>query len=93
MRMSMATSLRVPDETRQGFEELAQLSGRTRSELMIEALEEYLAAKRQQIALIQEGERALDEGRSRSHAAVVALLQERGILRGNYVPFAGEAEP
>ena len=57
----MATSLRVPDETRQGFEELAQLSGRTRSELMIEALHEYLTVKRQRIALIQEGEAALNE--------------------------------
>ena len=86
--MSMATSLRVPDETRQGFEELAQLSGRTRSELMIEALDEYLAVKRQRIALIQEGELALNEGRSKSHDAVIALLKERGMLRPDYAPFA-----
>ena len=88
--MSMATSLRVPDEMRQGFEELARLSGRTRSDLMIEALEEYLEARRQRIALIQEGERALDEGRSRGHEAVIALLKERGMLRADYVPFAGD---
>jgi predicted transcriptional regulator len=86
--MAMATSLRVPDETRQGFEELAQLSGRNRSELMIEALEEYLAAKRQRIALIQEGEVALDEGRVKSHDAVIALLKQRGMLRAAYVSFA-----
>jgi predicted transcriptional regulator len=91
--MSTATSLRVPDETRQGFEELAQLSGRNRSELMIEALQEYLAAKRQRIALIQEGERALDEGRSKSHDAVIALLQERGMLGADYVPFAADERP
>lgn len=89
--MPIATSLRVPDETRQGFEELAQLSGRTRSELMIEALEEYLAAKRQRIALIQEGEHALNEGRSRSHDAVIALLKERRMLGAGYVPY-GEDE-
>lgn len=86
--MSLATSLRVPDETRQGFDELAQLSGRNRSELMIEALEEYLEAKRQRIALIQEGERALNDGRSKSHDAVIALLKERGMLHADYVPFA-----
>ena len=91
--MSTATSLRVPDETWRGFEELAQLSGRNRSELMIEALQEYLAAKRQRIALIQEGERALDEGRSRSHDAVIALLQERGMLGADYVPFAADERP
>ena len=84
----MATSLRVPDETRQGFEELAQLSGRTRSELMIEALQEYLTAKRQRIALIQEGETALNEGRAKRHDAVIALLKERGMLRADYVAFA-----
>lgn len=88
--MSMATSLRVPDATRQGFEELARLSGRNRSELMIEALEEYLAARWQRIALIQEGERALDEGRSKSHDAVIALLKERGMLPAGYVPFAAD---
>jgi predicted transcriptional regulator len=86
--MSLATSLRVPDETRQGFEELAQVTGRTRSELMIEALDEYLAAKRQRIALIHEGERALDEGRSASHDAVIARLKANGMLRADYVPFS-----
>lgn len=91
--MATATSLRVPDETRQGFEELAQLSGRNRSELMIEALQEYLSAKRKRIALIQEGERALDEGRSRSHDALIALLQERGMLGADYVPFAADERP
>ncbi len=91
--MATATSLRVPDETRQGFEELAQLSGRNRSELMIEALQEYLSAKRKRIALIQEGERALDEGRSRSHDALIALLQERGVLGADYVPFAADERP
>ena len=82
--MTTATSLRVPDETRQGFEDLAHLSGRTRSELMIEALDEYLAAKRRRIALIQEGESALQEGRSRDHDAVVALLKERGMVGADY---------
>jgi predicted transcriptional regulator len=90
--MSMATSLRVPDETRRGFEELARLSGRHRSELMIEALDEYLAARQQRIALIQEGERALDEGRAKGHDAVIALLKERGMLPAGYVPFDA-AEP
>jgi predicted transcriptional regulator len=86
--MSTATSLRLPDETWRGFEELAQLSGRSRSELMIEALDEYLAAKRLRIAVIQEGEHALDEGRCTSHDAVVSLLKERGMLRADYTAFA-----
>jgi predicted transcriptional regulator len=85
-----ATSLRVPDETRQGFEELAHLSGRTRSELMIEALEEYLIAKRRRIALIQEGEAALNEGRAKTHDTVIARLKEQGMLSAGYAAFADE---
>jgi len=50
--MTMPTNLRVPEETCRGFEELANVSGRGRSELMIEALDEYLATMRQRIALI-----------------------------------------
>jgi predicted transcriptional regulator len=86
--MALATSLRLPDETRQGFDELAQLSGRSRSELMIEALDEYLAAKRRRIAQIQEGERSLEDGRARSHDEVIALLKTRGMVRSDYVPFS-----
>ncbi len=86
--MPTATSLRIPDETRIGFDELAQLSGRTRSKLMVEALDEYLAAKRRRIALIQEGERDLDEGRFENHETLVARFKERGMLAANYVPFA-----
>lgn len=86
--MASATSLRMPEETRLGFDELAQISGRTRSELMVEALEEYLAAKRRRIALIQEGERDLDEGRFESHEALVARFKGRGLLDADYVPFA-----
>jgi predicted transcriptional regulator len=89
--VAMATSLRVPEETRQGFEELAHLSGRTRSELMIEALQEYLTAKRQRIALIQEGEAALNEGHAKSHESVVRLLKERGMLSGGYTAFVDDA--
>lgn len=79
--MPTATSLRVPDAMRQRFGQLARLSGRDRSELMIEALDEYLAARRR-IALIQEGERALNEGRSRSHDVVIALLIRTGDAAG-----------
>jgi len=86
--MTTPTSLRIPDETRLGFEELANASGRGRSELMIEALEEYLATGRQRIALIQEGERAMSEGRSRDHASVIALLESRGVLSAGYSELA-----
>lgn len=88
--MTTPTSLRVPDETRLGFEELANVSGRGRSELMIEALEEYLAARRQRIALILEGERALNEGRSSDHASVIALLEDRGVLSAGYSELADD---
>ncbi|HVA90950.1 MAG TPA: hypothetical protein VNL71_14040 [Chloroflexota bacterium] len=55
---------------------------------MVEALNEYLAAKRRRIALIQEGERDLDGGRFVNHEMLVARFKERGILDADYVPFA-----
>lgn len=77
----------VAEEIHLAFDELARLSGRTRDELMVEVLDEYLAAKRLRIASIQEGERDLKEGRFRDHAAVIAHFKERGLLDMDYVPF------
>ena len=36
--MAVTTSIRLPDEVREQYETLAQATGRTRNELMVEAL-------------------------------------------------------
>ncbi len=82
--MSTMTSLRIPDDMRARFDALADAMGRTRSDLMIEALDAYIAAKTQRIALIQEGVRQLDDGRMHTHDEVIATLQARGMLHTDY---------
>ncbi len=80
MSMSTMTSLRIPDAMRTQYDALAEATGRTRSDLMVEALDAYIAAKMQRIAMIQEGVRQLDEGRTHTHDEVIATLRARGML-------------
>ncbi len=78
--MSTMTSLRIPDTMRTQYDALAEATGRTRSDLMVEALDAYIAAKMQRIAMIQEGVRQLDEGPTHTHDEVIATLRARGML-------------
>jgi len=82
--MSTMTSLHIPDAVRAQYDALAEATGRTRSDLMVEALDAYIAAKMQRIAMIQEGVRQLDEGHAHTHDAVIATLQARGMLPADY---------
>lgn len=60
--MSFAMTIRVPDEVRDELEALAKVTGRTRSWLAAEAINEYLERERWQVAQIQEGLAAADAG-------------------------------
>jgi predicted transcriptional regulator len=80
MATSHTTSLRVSDELRERYETLAQLTGRSRNGLMIEAMEHYIEGQMQEIALIQEGIAQLDAGQGIAHDEVVADLIGRGML-------------
>ncbi|UTV82405.1 ribbon-helix-helix protein, CopG family (plasmid) [Acidithiobacillus sp. YTS05] len=60
--MSFAMTIRVPDEVRDELEALAKMTGRTRSWLAAEAINEYLERERWQVAQIQEGLAAADAG-------------------------------
>lgn len=80
MATSVTTSLRMSDELRGRFETLAQVSGRTRNALMIEAMEQYVERQLHEIALIQEGIDQMDAGHGVPHGDAVALLVERGML-------------
>lgn len=60
--MSFAMTIRVPDEVRDELEALAKMTGRTRSWLAAEAINEYLERERWQVAQIQEGLDAADAG-------------------------------
>src|SRR5260370_5269255 len=62
METSTVTSVRLPDDMRARYDELARLTGRTRNELIIEAMGQYLERELHELALIQEGLDQIDSG-------------------------------
>ncbi len=78
--MSTMTSLCIPDALRTQYDALAEATGRTRSDVMVEALDAYMVVKMRRIAMIQEGVRQLDEGSTHTHDEVIATLRARGML-------------
>lgn len=55
-------SLRIPKDTKNKLEELAQATGRTKAFLAIEAIEKYLDMEAWQICAIQDGLKDIDKG-------------------------------
>ena len=78
--MSTMTSLRITDTMRMQYDALAKATGRTCGDLMVEALDAYIAARMRRIAMIQEGVRQLDEGSTHTHDEVIATLRARDAL-------------
>jgi len=52
---AVTTSIRMPREVRDQYETLAQATGRTRNELMVDALRVVAERQLLEIAMIQEG--------------------------------------
>lgn len=84
--MAVTTSIRLPDEVREQYETLAQATGRTRNELMVEALRETAQRQLREIALVQEGLAQAEAGLGIPIADVVAQFKAEGLLRSDYVP-------
>lgn len=87
--MAVTTSIRMPDELYDQYKELARATGRSRNELMVEALRSVAEYQIREIAMIQEG---LDQ----SHAGlgipiedVVAQFMTEGILPAGFRLDAG----
>ena len=59
--MAVTTSIRMPDEVHEQYETLAHATGRSRNELMVEALRGMAERQLREIAMIQEG---LDQSRA-----------------------------
>lgn len=58
------TSVRIPDQTKQAVEELAEREGKTAHAFMLEAIEEKVELTRQRQAFLDEGQAALHEARA-----------------------------
>lgn len=80
MAASVTTSLRLSEDVRERYDTLAKLTGRTRTGLMIEAIERYIEHQMHEIALVQEGIAQLDAGQGIAHEDIVMRLMERGMI-------------
>ena len=61
--MAEQFSLRLPKGTKEKLQELADATGRTKAFLAQDAIERYLELESWQIKAIQEGLKAVDEGK------------------------------
>ncbi|MDQ2830735.1 MAG: hypothetical protein M3Y74_17020 [Chloroflexota bacterium] len=83
--MAITTSIRMPDEVHEQYETLAQATGRTRNELMVEALHEVAEQKLREIAMIQEGLEQSRAGLGIPIEDVVARFKAEGMLPPDFV--------
>jgi predicted transcriptional regulator len=79
---SITTSLRLPDDVRDIYDMLVAATGRSRNDLMIEALRLVGEDRIREIALVQEGQDQLRAGLGIPLADLTARLRADGIFSG-----------
>jgi len=88
--MAVMTSIQMPDHVHEQYETLALVTGRTRNDLMVEALRDVVEQRLREIAMIQEGIRDAEEGRGLPIDEVVARFKAEGMLPADFVLDAEE---
>jgi predicted transcriptional regulator len=71
-------SFRIPSDTVESLDELAESLDRDRSHVLNEAVENYLRLNEHHIKLIKKGLRAAAEGKLVSHADVKKMISKMG---------------
>ena len=82
--MAITTSIRMPNDVHEQYETLARATGRTRNELMVEALRDSAEQQLREIALIQEG---LAQSRARLGIPIediVTQFKAEGLLSSDF---------
>jgi predicted transcriptional regulator len=74
------TSIRLPDDLRERFDAMGQMTGRTRNDLIVQAMEEFVEREMRELAMIQEGLDQLDRGQGRPLDDVVRDFASQGML-------------
>lgn len=80
------TSLRLPDDVRDVYDTLVAATGRSRNDLMVEALRLIGMRQLREIALVQEGQRQLRAGQGIPFADLLAELRADGMLSEDEAP-------
>ncbi|HWE64853.1 MAG TPA: ribbon-helix-helix protein, CopG family [Chloroflexota bacterium] len=78
--MAVTISIRMPDDVHAQYETLARATGRTRNELMVEALRRAAEQQLREIALVQEGLAQSRAGLGIPIEDVVARFKAEGML-------------
>lgn len=86
------TSLRLPEDVRDVYDTLVAATGRSRNDLMVEALRFVGEQQLREIALVQEGQSQLRAGLGISLADVRAELRAAGMLSDEVVSAGADAE-
>jgi predicted transcriptional regulator len=90
---AVTTSIRMPREVRDQYETLAQATGRTRNDLMVDALRLVAEERLREIAMIQEGLEQARAGRTIAIEDVVAEFKRDGLLPAKFrLDVAGDEE-
>lgn len=80
MAARVLTSIRMPEEVRDLYETIARATGRTKNDVMVEALRSEGERRVHEIAVILEGREQARAGRLSSLEDVVARFKQRGML-------------
>jgi predicted transcriptional regulator len=75
MTKSVTIAARVDADLDGQLDSLAAATGRSKSWLISEALRSYVANEQQFLAAVEEGKRALRDGKTLDHATVVAAFE------------------
>ena len=81
---AVTTSIRMPREVRDQYKTLAQATGRTRNDLMVDALRLVAEEQLREIAMIQEGIAQARAGRTIAVEDVVAEFKRDGLLPADF---------
>jgi predicted transcriptional regulator len=79
-----ATNIRLPSDLRARYDALAAATGRTRTDLIVEAMTRYIDAEMAYIAAVQEGLADIEAGRHRDLEEVTNEWVARGLLLPNW---------
>jgi predicted transcriptional regulator len=89
---AVTTSIRMPREVRDQYETLALATGRTKNDLMVEALRRQAEEQLREIALIQEGLEQARTGRTISMNELIAEFKRDGLLSPSFNLGEGDDE-
>ena len=84
MAAAINTSIRMGEDVRDMYETIAQATGRTRNDLMVDALRVEGERRLREIAMIQEGIRQVRAGQKSPIEDVGARFKDRGMLPADF---------